>query len=556
LLLNPASLNLVRPELTLLLKQAQGEFDLALQPGSTHDLASCRAMLLQADGVLRLLELGDAAQLARELADLLAAPPTRDSRAAEAATRGFFVLNRYLDYLAGRRQAIPELLIEELNSLRSQLKRPPLGDGHFAGCGAGAESVHCPGSPRARAAADPALTRRLRHMYQVGLLGMLKGRSDPVHLRLMQRAVERILRMAGGGAGSDFWWLLDGVLEGIASGELRATPARGRLLSRADRQFKDFCSEPGPAGGLDPALRGDLLYLASKCTRGGKSAALRAAFGIAEPTLGDAKIEEERRLLMGTSADSIDSMVRVLRGDLHRIKDELEQAGASGELRAGAPAEISAALRRVSGVLREGGLRSSATTLDAQLARLEGAVSSGTALARGDVIAIADALVYVETTLSGLGRAQGLARSLREQQQGGLDDDGVTREALDEARIAMLQAARECIESVKRDVTTYVEGGNDVMALAPSGGQLAQVKGALQMLQHAGAASVAARTGAATIRAIEHGPPVPAEAFAEGLADVLICLEYYIAALENGEEPDPLMLKLAEESLATIRAAR
>ena len=35
--------------------------------------------------------------------------------------------------------------------------------------------------------------------FHGGLLGVLKGRSDPVHLRLMQRAVERALRLAGGG---------------------------------------------------------------------------------------------------------------------------------------------------------------------------------------------------------------------------------------------------------------------------------------------------------------------------------------------------------------------
>jgi hypothetical protein len=52
--------------------------------------------------------------------------------------------------------------------------------------------------------------------------------------------------------------------------------------------------------------------------------------------------------------------------------------------------------------------------------------------------------------------------------------------------------------------------------------------------------------------AVENGPAHGAEAFAESLADVLICLEYYLAALENGEEPDPLMLKLAEESLAQL----
>jgi len=39
------------------------------------------------------------------------------------------------------------------------------------------------------------------------------------------------------------------------------------------------------------------------------------------------------------------------------------------------------------------------------------------------------------------------------------------------------------------------------------------------------------------------------------LADVLICLEYYLAALENGEAPDPGMVALAQQSLAQLRSA-
>ena len=64
--LNPASLNIVRPELSRLLRQAQADFALAIQPGSDgQGLDACARALQQADGVLRLLELADAAWLAR-----------------------------------------------------------------------------------------------------------------------------------------------------------------------------------------------------------------------------------------------------------------------------------------------------------------------------------------------------------------------------------------------------------------------------------------------------------------------------------------------------------
>jgi hypothetical protein len=48
---------------------------------------------------------------------------------------------------------------------------------------------------------------------------------------------------------------------------------------------------------------------------------------------------------------------------------------------------------------------------------------------------------------------------------------------------------------------------------------------------------------------------VASDPFAESLADLLICVEYYLTALEYSEDPDPLMLKLGRESLLAMRAS-
>ncbi len=554
LLLNPASLNLVRPELARLIKQAQTEFDSAAQqdPG-VRDLGPCRAMLAQVDGVLRMIELSDAAQLTRELGALLDVLVLDNPRTLEAITRAFFVLARYLDYLGGRRHAAPELLLEHINALRGLLGRDVLGEAHFAQFPAAVDS-HCPAAPAGGEAVTDILLRRLRHHYQVGLIGVIKGRSDPVHLRLMQRAAERMCRLSGGGAAADFWWLLTGILEGMVLGQLRSNPARARLLSRADREFREFLKNPAARGTavLDDDLRRELLYLVAKCRDGNRIREIQTLCGILDAAPSDQQIVEERKLLMGTSVDSIDSMVRVLKGDMHQIKDELEQAAAAAAPRPGALAAVHETLERVAGALREGGLRSSADTLDKQLQKIGAALSGGSALQRQDLVSIADAVVYVETTLSGLARAQGMARGLRAQQQGA-SGHGVAREALDDARHTALQSAREAVESAKRDVNSYAESNFDAMALAPSVGQLHAVRGTLQILEHPRAAAVAGQTAQAILDSIANGCSLAGGEFAELLADLLISLEYYLAALENSEDPDPLMLKLADESLGGLR---
>ncbi len=542
--LNPGSLNLVRPELSVLIKQAQGEFDLAMQPDAVRGLEACRSILAQVDGVLRLIELGDAASLARELFDLLANPPEPGSRAAQAAVHVFFVLSRYLDYLAGRRHAVPELLLDEINAIRMLQAKPALHEWHFAA----AEFpgiAHAPGGSRADV--DPATVRRLRHMYQVGLLGLIKGRQDSVNHHLVQRAASRMLRIAGGGEQADFWWLLDALLEVVAQGDFPLTQSRLRLLSRADRQFRDA----GRSTGLDEEQRIAFLLLLSKSRHSPKAQAVLSAFGVARVSPGDRELAEERRLLMGTSVASVDSMARALRGDVHAVKSELEQAAAAGSLAASAASGIRDTLRRVAGTLRDGGLAGTATTLEAQLDRI---ISSGTELSRDEITSIADALMGVEATLAGLSSAQGLARVLREQMRGG-GGEGVGRQLLDEARITMLRTAREAVDLVKNCVTGYVDGGFEPGALSPAADQLAGVRGALLILDRAVAASLTAETSAMVSDVAAVRVVVAAEAFAEALADLLICLEYYLTALEHSEDPDPLMLKLGQESLLAMRSS-
>ena len=543
-ILNPGSLNLVRPELAVLIKQAHGEFDLAIQPGSEHGLEACRTLLAQIDGVLRLIELSDAACLSRELQALLGSTPEPGSRAAQAAVHGFFVLSRYLDYLAGRRQAIPDLLIDEINALRMLRGEPALAEWHFAQ-GMHRHEAHAPGS--VRRSIDPAVVKRLRHMYQVGLLGFLKGRFDPVNHHLVQRAATRMLRLAGGGSQADFWWLLEALLEAVAAAEIPLTPGRLRLLSRADRQFRDAST----AGAVDEETRAAFLLLLGKTRQSAKADAVCQAFGVERLFPGDRELVEERRLLMGTSVASIDSMARALRGDVLAVKTELERAAAAGSLDSGSAASIRDTLRRVAGTLRDGGLAGTSATLETQLDRI---ASQGAALSREEIMSVADAMVGVEATLTGLSSAQGLARALREQMRGeGGEDAG--RQLLDEARIAMLGTAREAIDQVKIGVTGYVEGDFERSALVPAASHLEGVRGALLILERGTAGGLVAEAAAMVAAVAEARVSVASDPFAESLADLLICVEYYLTALEYSEDPDPLMLKLGRESLLAMRAS-
>ena len=553
--LNPASLNIVRPELSRLLRQAQADYALAIQPGSEgHGLEACTAVLQQADGVLRLLELTDAAQLAREIAAAVAALPGGDAAAPDAVSRALHVLARYPDYLAGCGHAVPELLLEDINAMRALQSLPALAETFFQPeCGATA--CQCPVQPAGQArAADDGLPRRLRHLYQVGLLGVIRGHTDPIHLRLMQRAAERMLDLTGGGAAGEYWWLLRGVLEGFADGALLPGRARLRALSRGDAMFRDYLRHPGLRDELvSPELREEMLGLVARAGDGARASEIRARAGMIAVVLDDAQLEEERARLLGVSTEALEAMVAAIEAEFRGTREELEQLAGQDEVRAAALGGVRDALARVQAQVQAGGLPGAAVLLGREVETLDSRRADGALLGKDDLLNVADAIVQTEAALGAFVRSQRGTGAQRNAAASAAP--AAARDIADEARLMLLRSARDCLDAVKRDVNAYVDSRYDVQTLAGATAQLNAVRGALLMLEHPRAAAIAA----GMIEALSQASPEHAagvhERIAEVLADVLICLEYYLAALENGEAPDPGMVALAQQSLAQLQSA-
>jgi len=546
-----ASLNIVRPELTRLIRQVQADYGSAVQSaGEDEELRSCVARMRQADGVLRLIELADAALLASDVADAMAAMPRPEATALETVTRALHTLVRYLDYLGRFPRALPELMIEQCNALRALHGGTPLAETCFLpDCAV----THCLCPDFAPVEPDTGaleLVRRLRHLYQIGLLGVLRGHPDPVHMRMMQRATERMLGVTGGGPRGEFWWLMSAILEGFAGGYLLPGAPRRQMLARGERMFRSYIRGEAAAAALGDALREELLALVTRTRDGARARQILDSAGIEGSAATDTELAAAREGMLGESAEEIAALSARLQGEFQKLREELERLSAQGNAGTAALEQVGAALAGIVRELDVGGVPQAAHALRGELAEIEARIARGTSIDRSGMHGIADAVIEAEAALAA--RARG-AVALR------ATDAATTPAArhgmLDEARAALLQNARDCLEAVKRDIAAYADTRFDGQLLAGAVEPLEAVRGGLSILEHPRAAAVAADM-AATLRRIRAGTDsVAIDRQADLLADVLICLEYYLSALANGEAPDPMVLGLAEQSLAALQAA-
>lgn len=523
------SIEIARPELEQLLETAHESFRRGAG-GDAQARAACAEHLRQADGVLRMLELHDAAQLARDLA--VACAVERDGLAG-AMDAAFTVLARYPAYVGARREARPELLRPEHDALRAGCGLDALAEGSFLPEPVAQDCCCPPGIPVASVVAD--LPRRLRHLYQLGLLAVVRGRFDPVHLRMMRRACDRMQALTGGGAAGERWWLLGGVLEGFANGALRTTPARIRTLSGGDGWLRTRVRDAACGDeALDVTQRRALLALVARAGEGERIGEIRSRTALELVLPGDETLACERRRLLGAADGDAAMTVAAAQaefGAVRRALDTLTPGGAAGPDQLG---EVAAALRRVAQTFAADGLAEGAARLEAAAAELDDSLRS-----RGEADAptlqrLADVVVEAEVVLGGFARSHGLENALHA--------GAMTGDTLAQARGATLVLARECIESAKRELAAAVDAGVAGPASAGARTQIDAVRGALHVLGHGRAGAVAARA-LALLDAV--GNEAVGADLGEGLADVLIALEYCIASLQVGEEPDRRVLEVA-----------
>src|SRR5690606_5121367 len=180
------SLSLVRDELFTTMEETEQSLEQFIAERNNGSLLQQAVEnLQQVRGTLNLIELAGAELLAQEVlqqaTDIPAGVGEERDGQLSALSNALYVLRRYLENVDNSRQEIPELLLPAINDLRQAGGQPALPESFFF-------SVRLD-QPRPRTAA-PTLdgaarageARRMRHMYQVGLLGFIRDQNPQASL--------------------------------------------------------------------------------------------------------------------------------------------------------------------------------------------------------------------------------------------------------------------------------------------------------------------------------------------------------------------------------------
>ena len=549
-----ASLSLVRDELFSTMEQTEHllEHFIAERSNGSH-LQQAVESLQQIRGTLNLIELAGAELLAQEILQQATDIPVGagDERNAQlsALSTALYVLRRYLETVDMHRHEFPELLLPAINELRQANAQPQLPESFFFSVRLDTERPPIFGAAKV-SSNFAAETKRLRHMYQVGLLGFLRGDDPQASLKLMSRAMTRLDQPLSTESRGRRCWVTAAALEGCLDGQLLPRKSRKQLFAKVDRELKQlFANEQYDA---PRSLLKELLYLVALAdSKGPQVVELRKVFGLNSLPFTDHLLEDAYQRLAGPGQAVLRSLSSAIHDELVVVKDYLDLIE-----RGTAPADcltnLHAVLGKLSKTLGMVSLSTAGNALQLQIPLVASWIE-GKPVESQDLLKLADTVLF----------AEGMAATLEQGSTGASikaempdEEQSFAVNQLREARIVVVDEAHGGIAMAKRAITAYLESGGDKMNLANLPVVLHAVRGGLIFIDQPRAAQLIEGCSEFIQKHMLEAPQIPSEHLLDTLADALSSLEYYLeggAVLRN--EVRTNVLDLAAESVKALGIA-
>lgn len=559
--INMTSLALVSGELVAEIEDAAAKLEQFV--GDHHNeilLQGCIQHIENISGTLGLVQIRGADLLASEILTLAREMVPGDltpllRQQLEVLSDSFFLLPRYLEYIQQTRRGMPVLLIGAINRLRKEYGAPPLPECHFFEVDI--SRLYIPPSRNLPVTAPDlvSLVRRLRHMYQVGLLNLLRDQHPKAALGMMQRAAERLEILGSGRPMSGLWFLVATGLDSLKKQDINLSPARKQVLTVLDRQIKLLQAEGLAACEREPSpvlLKTMIFWTALADSPSDRSLQVQTVYPFAPLTYTALELEREAEALRGPNASTLASVAAVLKDEINKTKDMLETAAQLTPVAAADFAQLRETLVKIADILAVVGLTSAGNTLRTEVAKIDAWQRDSSTIERSDLLEIADTLLYVESTVSGFDQLQ-LSDEMLQQVNSGARAEVIAHCQLAAAQVLVISESEAALAMVKRALSAYAESNFDIGHISNVSASLDAIRGGMAMLEYARATRVLERCIAFVEGTLmKNTQPAALYHLLETFADAIISLEYYLDGLRTQHQADDTVLQVAEESLAAL----
>ncbi|MBL4606658.1 MAG: hypothetical protein JKY01_02375 [Pseudomonadales bacterium] len=553
MLKNAPLLRLVKDELDSTLQHAEVRLK-AYSEGVNEALAETMEAFNQISGTSRLISLPAAEVLAKELHSLAAKleklpeSDIKQKNAMSGLTVGITMLGRYFSYLNTTGNYSPELLLPTINDVRLAGGGRAYSDSTFF-VFEREKKREILRSFVVKPSADLPDTknlRRLRHMYQVGLLEII--RNNEGGFRLMKRALERVEAICGDTAVAEIWPMAQIAIEAMVMGDVALTRSRKLLFAWLDRELKQLSVNGKVYLASQPseALVKELCYIiAISAPKSEKIKAAQHRLGFSDDILSDLRIRAERDIMIGPDSSVIQAVSVAVNEELNRLKDAIDlHCRIDGESHS---AEIQLLLESIEKTLNLLELDELSDEVKKQLEYLNKQPETK----QKDMAIVYEPVIQLVLKIESIMGLMLKGGQLSDAQSAMSDADAAPTGILDEIKMLAVVESRSGLALAKQSLTSYIDSGWDSLYLGNVPDSLHGVWGALYFLNLRQAAEIVLKIQ----KYIEQkliSSSKPSENDLETLADAVTGVDYYLESIETDKPLGVGILEVAEESLEVL----
>ena len=553
-----SSIELVQPEIEATIAHAEQSLERFQENrDSGEDLQNCIDYLNQLRGIFVLIEVHSCTLLCQEsvaLANDLPVGANEDKNGLLTnLSNAIFILRRYTEYFSQKKLDLPELLLPIINELRTARKTSPLPESHFFEF---SHSKDFDPSVLLGIEHDQKLNdfehhaKRFRHMYQVGLLDMLRDRNTKISLNLIIRASKGCIKICEGEPLAQLWALVAIVADTILEGSLTNSDLRKRLFMRVEKYLREMALEGQVTvkKSAPDSIRKELLYiLALSGSEASQVKDTLEGFGVNALGFTEQELQVESKRLFGPGVDVLRSLSSALQEEMVQLKDRLDILSRGEESKPEDYEFICGIFERISGTLSMLDLKKISEACDLQISLIKTSQEKGAQITHSELMSIADAVLTIEQAIKRF-EETGIQTEID------LSLENVTHNSphLSEAIIVVIEESIAGLALTKRSITSYVESKGDKLHLANLSQVLDTIRGAMLVIGNIKVANIIANCMSCITIDLFENETMPDDKVLETLADALTSLEYYIESMSVSQNVNDALLKLSEESLSSI----
>jgi chemosensory pili system protein ChpA (sensor histidine kinase/response regulator) len=551
------SLRWVKKELDLILNEAQVALSAYIEDNDEPDrLSECIDHLHMVQGILQMVELYGAAQLAEEMeqvaSTVLNGKINKVEDAYDVLMRSMLQLPDYLESLQAGNRDVPMVLLPLLNDLRASRNASLLSENVLFFPDIDSQE----GAAENEAATDVAsgqllpLAKKLRPHYQIGLLGWFKGQKTRSSLKRILAVLTELEKKSSTQAARRLWNISAALTEGLAVEGLDSNVSVKMLLGQVDRNIKQLIDhgEESFSEKVPSELLKNLLYYVARVEKESQRVVqVKETYRLNELLPDSAKLEEVQAGLGGLNTELLQTVSQGIREDLLEVKDTLEifVHGESNDV--SGLSSLPELLNKIADTLAMLGLGGTREQVLSQREKINEFIEGKLNASDEEVMDVASELLSVEAQLNDF---------IANRSNVDDDEEGKSRRVGDlgdmpeseylEVLSAVIREALQDFSDARQAILGYLENTDDKDLLKLVLKRLDEVSGAMFMLPIKRLESQIDAIKDYVSKVLLGAEKVPEQQEQDDLADVITSVEYYLEAILEGRPDLELSLNSGE----------